>query len=69
MIEAFIQAFGDRNDVELRLVGSGDMIEYLRSKYSSNNNIIFVGAKFGNELIIEYHNASALILPSSSEQW
>lgn len=69
MLESFIHAFGERKDVELRLIGQGDQLNYLRSKYSTYKNIVFVGAKFGKDLATEYQNSSAFILPSSSEQW
>jgi len=69
MLDAFVSAFAGSGDVELRLVGRGDMLEELRRRYSAQRNIVFAGARFGDELTAEYHAASALVLPSSYEPW
>ena len=68
MLNAFIQAFGNREDVELHIVGGGDREEYLQGKYVQNN-IKFLGRRFGNELVSAYHSSHVLILPSSYEPW
>lgn len=69
MLKAFAKAFGSRNDVELRIVGKGNMLPELSSEYSSRPNIVFAGAKYCDELLKEYHDASVLVLPSSYEPW
>lgn len=69
MLQAFAKDFSLRNDVELRIVGKGDMLPKLSAEYASCQNIVFAGAKYGDELLKEYRNASALILPSSYEPW
>lgn len=69
MIDAFLAAFGESTNVKLRIVGDGDLLTDLRNKYLSTKNVMFTGGKFGDELISEYVNASALILPSYNEQW
>lgn len=69
MINAFTKAFKNREDVELRLIGDGELLESYKQEYKSFKNIFFAGSKFGSDLKSEYRNASAFILPSSSEQW
>jgi len=69
MLDAFVRTFGGRDDVELRIVGKGDKLNELSAEYSSFKNIIFAGPAYGDDLVKEYHDASALILPSSYEPW
>lgn len=69
MLDAFVKSFNNRNNVQLRVVGKGDMLQDLKNKYKSYPNIVFTGAKYSDELTEEYHNASAFILPSSYEPW
>lgn len=69
MLDAFVKAFGGGNGVEMRVVGKGDMLDALKQRYSGYSNIEFAGPKYGGELIEEYQNASAFILPSSYEPW
>lgn len=69
MIESFIEAVGEKSNVELKIVGGGDMLGAYKDKYGENKNIIFAGPKYDDELIAEYHGADALILPSSFEPW
>lgn len=69
MIKAFIKDFNNSKDIELRIVGEGELRESLSEKYSNYKNIIFTGPKFGKELISEYREASAFILPSRFEPW
>lgn len=69
MFEAFKKSFSDRVDVELQVVGKGDLLEQFKSEYGSVDNIHFAGVKYGNDLVDEYYHASALILPSSYEPW
>ncbi len=69
MLDAFVRAFDNRSDVQLRIVGKGNMLAELSVEYASRKNIVFAGAKYGDVLIREYHDASALILPSSYESW
>lgn len=69
MIDAFIASFGSSGNVQLRIVGDGDLKEYLSLKYQKAQNVIFVGGRYGEDLIQEYKKASVFVLPSSSEQW
>lgn len=70
-VEALIQQFNlhffDKSAV-LRIVGSGTEEEFLRNKYESNK-VIFVGKKFNNDLLSEFHNASCFVCPSAFEPW
>lgn len=69
LLEAFVKTFSGREDVELRVVGKGEMLETYRNKYGEYENIAFVGPRYGDDLVEEYHSASAFILPSSYEPW
>lgn len=68
LLEAFTSRFPS-NDVCLKLVGTGDMAKQLKKKYDRYHNVIFTGAKYGDDLIREYAEASAFVLPSSYEPW
>ena len=41
------------------------LLDELKIKYKDTSNIIFAGPKYGEDLVEEYHNASAFVLPSS----
>ena len=69
MIDAFAETFSNDENVELQIVGRGELLESLRKRYSAASNIHFAGPKYGDELIAEYHHAHALILPSTEEPW
>lgn len=69
MMQAFIKAFAGNEKVHLRLVGDGEYMSELKSLAQGHKNIHLLGAKFGNELTDEYHNAHVFILPSTYEQW
>lgn len=69
MLDAFVSAFKGNTNVEMCLVGNGDLLDELKIKYKDKTNIIFAGPKYGEDLVEEYHNASAFVLPSSYEPW
>lgn len=69
MIKSFLMKFKDNENVELRIVGTGDFLANLREKYDSDKNVIFAGAKYGNDLINVYRSANVFVLPSSFEPW
>ena len=69
MLDAFVSAFRGNAKVEMRVVGKGNLLDELKLKYKDTTNIVFAGPKYGEELVEEYHNASAFILPSSYEPW
>ncbi len=53
----------------LKIVGSGGFHErYLRKKYS-DDNIIFEGKLFGDDLINTYNSSSCLLIASQFEPW
>lgn len=68
MFKAFSKLSKTNNNVKLNIVGGGILEDYYKKEYS-NDNIIFKGKKFGNDLHSEYKSANAFILPSSSEEW
>jgi glycosyltransferase involved in cell wall biosynthesis len=67
LIQQFNANFTDSN-VILRIVGDGDQNDYLTSTYASEK-VIFVGKKFGQNLIAEFHEASCFVCPSKFEPW
>ena len=69
LIESFQKAFSDRSDVLLRIVGRGESLASLQSRYSDVPNIRFEGAKFGRDLVETYHTSHVLVIPSLYEPW
>lgn len=69
MVQAFINAFAGNDKVHLRVVGDGEYMGELKSLAQGHKNIHLLGAKFGNDLTYQYHNAHVFILPSTYEQW
>lgn len=69
MIKAFLIKFKDNENVELRIVGTGDLLVNLRDEYGFNKNVLFEGAKYGKDLIEAYRSANVFVLPSSYEPW
>lgn len=69
MLNAFVKGFKNNPNVELRIVGDGDLLGKLYTQYREYDNITFAGAKFGAELEHEYKLASSFVLPSSYEPW
>ena len=69
LIQSFLKNFENSSEVLLRLVGDGELYDPLFSKYGKYENILFEGAKYGEELVKSYHSSHILILPSDREQW
>ncbi len=69
MFDAFVHTFPNQKDVELHIVGGGDLLDDYQKRYGVYTNILFIGKLFGRNLIDEYHRASVLILPSTHEPW
>lgn len=69
LLEAFADAFGDRSDVALRIVGSGELHEKFVKEFGQRLNVVFAGPKQGEALRSEYASASAFVLPSMFEPW
>lgn len=69
LIESFINCFSDNNDVLLKIVGIGELLESFRYRYGHIGNISFEGSRYDQDLVIEYHNSDVLILPSLEEPW
>lgn len=63
-VEAMLRTFSGLEDVDLQVVGDGDLLETLQQVYADSSNIHFLGAVSQPELIALYQNATALILPS-----
>lgn len=69
MVQAFIKDFAYNDKVQLRVVGEGPYMKELMLLSQGHDNIQLVGAKFGQDLVLEYQNAHVFILPSTYEQW
>jgi len=63
-VVAMLETFSRLVDVELQVVGDGDMLEQLRQEYAGCSNIHFIGSVSQQALVQLYQNATALILPS-----
>lgn len=69
MVQAFIKAFAEDENVHLRVVGDGEYMQELQALSQGRDNVHLLGAKFGKELEKEYHNAHVFVLPSTYEMW
>ncbi|MNT32354.1 GDP-mannose-dependent alpha-mannosyltransferase [compost metagenome] len=70
LIRAFKTILKQREQVaELVLVGDGVYNNELQELSKGIPEIVFVGKKFSDDLLIEYKKADILILPSCSETW
>lgn len=70
LLEAILIAKRIKPDISLRLVGSGDRVDYFKmyaQKLGINKNVKFVGLKINNELILEYQSSKVIVLPSITE--
>ncbi len=59
-----LNTFSRLDDVDLQVVGDGDLLNTLRGDYAHCNNIQFLGKVKQAKLVELYQNASALVLPS-----
>ena len=69
MLKAFVRAFGGNEEAELHIIGGGDMSDNFEKKYTQHKNILFLGKRFGKDLISSYQSAHAFVLPSMFEPW
>ena len=69
LLDAFVKEFFNQDNVQLRIVGDGEMLPDLKSKYRASDKIVFLGKKYGADLAEQYHQASVFVLPSSYEPW
>ncbi|NOW46698.1 glycosyltransferase involved in cell wall biosynthesis [Novosphingobium sp. SG751A] len=72
LIQAFARVSVDLPEARLRLVGAGPMDEVLKvlaENLGVSDKIEYTGALSGEALYSNYLDATALILPSSSEPW
>jgi glycosyltransferase involved in cell wall biosynthesis len=63
-VEPMLKTFAGLDDVELQVIGDGDLLAQLQQQYAECSNIHFMGAVRQSELIRLYQGATALILPS-----
>jgi len=63
-VEAMLKTFSEMPEVELQVVGDGDLLKQLQQDYAASSHIHFIGAVTQSDLIKLYQNATALILPS-----
>jgi glycosyltransferase involved in cell wall biosynthesis len=59
-----LNTFSRLDDVDLQVIGDGDLLKTLRGDYAHCKNIDFLGKRKQAELVGLYQNASALVLPS-----
>ncbi|MCG3681422.1 glycosyltransferase family 4 protein [Aliarcobacter butzleri] len=71
LIEGFIEAYKENNNIILNIIGEGDkkeveLVSNLAKKYLS---IKFLGKKSGNELVEQYKNSDVFILTSNYDNY
>lgn len=69
LIHSFLKNFKNNTSVSLKIVGNGELETFLKLKFANEENIIFRGAKFGEDLVKEYHTSDIFVLPSKFEPW
>lgn len=69
LLDSFVRTYGNNSEVELYVVGKGDLLDTYRLRYGKYANIVFTGPKYGQELVQAYAEAHVLVLPSSVEPW
>ncbi len=71
LIESFAAAFGDSDDVELRIAGGGPEKSRLvkLAKRLGGANIMFLGSLGEDEMAAEYENCGCFVLPSRKESF
>ncbi len=67
LLELFAKASFE--DGILTLIGDGSLLAELQKKFEHNRKIVFLGAKFGNDLASAYRTASYLIIPTFFESY
>lgn len=68
LIRSFKESFHGTN-VRLKIVGSGVLLDELKTFAENEKNIEFTGALFGKDLNRAYRESSVLVLPSLFEPW
>jgi len=63
-VTEMLKTFSRMPQMELQIIGDGNLLKALKKEYIGYDNIKFFGALSQSELIEQYQNASALILPS-----
>lgn len=69
LLKAFSHRFKNSGNVQLNIVGDGELLTAFKKEYKDVNNIRFMGKLFGKELTAQYHEADVFVLPSSYEPW
>ena len=68
-LEWLINRFENHPELNLTIVGFGELEEMIRQKIRTSNNIKLVGAVKNIELPFYYQQADVFILPSITETW
>lgn len=63
-VDELVASFARWPQFRLTVIGSGELLQPLRERFSATDNIRFIGSVEQNELIEHYQRAQALILPS-----
>jgi len=69
VIDAFLRLYEINPNIQLKMVGSGPLLEASAKRALGCNGIKFLGFKNQNELKNEYLSSDVLILSSDSETW
>jgi len=69
VIDAFLQLHEENPDIELKMIGSGPLLEASIKRAAACKEIIFLGFKNQIDLRNEYLKSDVLILSSDSETW
>ncbi len=69
MVEAFNNVSQNHNNIELWMVGSGNLFNRVEAKSKTNKKIQLLGFKNQSELKEVYSKADCLVLTSESESW
>jgi len=67
LIRCFNKLYKNYSDIQLRIVGEGDL--YHRLKQMIQSDIVFTGFKNGTELLDEYQRSDIFVIPSRYESY
>lgn len=67
LIDAFKDAFGNKKDVELKIIGDGPLMNKLKRQSTNTDNIFFTGNLNRNELAKELSISTAFVTASNFE--
>jgi len=69
LLRVFSKTYSEQTQVQLKIVGGGNLLEDLKKQYFHCENIYFTGPLYGEELKSVYYTSHVLVLPSHYEPW